>query len=245
MYLILSHLLPKFNTDKQQWSNTGPMYLKHDRSNRWLLFDLDLKKITKEKSNIEFLATKLTSVSTYREEPYLYHAEIVKIITKIIDLSGDLEFFMIKIKEIFSLNYAFEILFSQDGFTLNKGQVDPTAPEQKEMISWVKANSYLKIQAIGLFQKLFFNPNSLKSIRVIEYSDLLIGLLGFENFRFEVLDFKTMILGYPDVLHLYESDQTTDSEYQKKLMKQAETEMESKDKEHAEANRNVYEAGTL
>jgi hypothetical protein len=168
----------------------------------------------------------------------------VKIITKIIDLSGDLEFFMVKIKEIFSLNYAFEILFSQDGFTLNKGQINPKPGQEQEMISWIKANSYLKIQAIGLFQKLFFNPISLKSIRVIEYSDLLIGLLAFENFRFEVLDFKTMILGYPHILDLYESDQTTDAEYQKMLMSQAKIEMESKDKEHAEANREVYEAGT-
>lgn len=243
MYLILSHLLPKFNAEKQRWTNTERMYLKHDDNPKWLNFDLDLKIITLEKSNIEFLATKSTSVSTYREEPFLYHAEIVKIITKIIDLSSNLEFFMVKIKEIFSLKYAFEILYSQDGFTLNKGQLKPENKQQVDMIRWVKANSYLKVQSIQLFKMLFFSPSSLKTIRVVEYSELLLELLAFEKFRFEVLDYQTVIQSYPDLLNLFESDRTTDAEYQKRLMSQAQIEMESKDPEHAAANRSVYESG--
>lgn len=56
------------------------IYMKVDDENR-LEFDMDLKVILPVIDNIEFLAKKPKGETTYREQPYFYHAQVVRVLS--------------------------------------------------------------------------------------------------------------------------------------------------------------------
>jgi hypothetical protein len=76
-------LLPKKDEIDGRWSNLSLLYMKVTDANE-LEFDMDLKVILPVTDNIEFLALKQKGETTYREQPYFYQAQVVKVLSNLI-----------------------------------------------------------------------------------------------------------------------------------------------------------------
>lgn len=60
------------------WKNLDVLYMKVNQENT-LEFDMDLNVILPVIDNVEFLANKKKGETTYREQPYYYHAHVAKV----------------------------------------------------------------------------------------------------------------------------------------------------------------------
>jgi hypothetical protein len=72
-------ILPKYDPVDHKWTNIDILYLKVNKEKQ-LEFDLDLKIVRPLESNIEFLVNKERGETTYREQPFYYHAAIARIL---------------------------------------------------------------------------------------------------------------------------------------------------------------------
>jgi hypothetical protein len=199
---VLKILLPHLDDQTGAWKNTDLLYMKVNKENQ-LEFDMELNVILPVIDNVEFLATKKKGETTYREQPYYYHAQVAKVASSdqvlkgIIKATKDIDFFMLKIKNIFSATYAVSILLSEDGFTLNKVQLSEKADKYQKEKNQVKvAASYFKIEIVKLLFELFFSKSIIETESPQVFEELFLFLVGFEEYRFKVMTFQTRLLSY-------------------------------------------------
>jgi hypothetical protein len=104
---------------------------------------------------------------------------------------------MLKIRNIFSINYALSILLSEDGFTLNKVQLEKRGDNfQKEKNKVKVAASFFKVEIVKLLFELFFSKTPIEVDSSQLFDELLHFLIGFEEYRFKVMTFQTKLLSY-------------------------------------------------
>lgn len=205
VYLVLNALLPRLDVQTAVWSNLEPMYLKVVGKNE-LEFDLDLQVIADSKNEVEFLVNKDPTDTTYREQPFIYHARLVKLLQSILDATKSVEFFRLKIKEVFKLKYAFDLMMLDDMYTnrpsiVLKGQVSSKTKNLVKM-----ATSYLKTYAVVFFKDVYFNQAVLGTCSMKELEVLLNALIHLETMRFSSMSFQTQFLNYATVHENFDSD---------------------------------------
>ena len=125
---------------------------------------------------------------------------------------------MFKIKEIFNIGYAFELLVSEDGFTLNKVQLNSADPGMVEKNEVKIAESYFKLQAVHLLYDLFFSKSHLGGTNVAEFDKVVLFLVEFERYRFDVMTFQTKLLSYETIYDRYEKNTDLYSAYLPRLI---------------------------
>lgn len=207
VYLVLNTLLPRFDTQTASWSNLEPMYLKVKSKNE-LEFDLDLEVISEVKDEVEFLVSKDPSDTTYREQPFFYHARILRLLQTILDATKQVEFFRLKIKEVFKLNYAFDIMMLEDDFTsrFNMGQKGQVNIKSKNKSIVKMATSYLKSHAVVFLKDVYFNQTILSNTPMKELEHSISQLVNLELMRFSSMSFQTQFLNYSDIYRKFDSD---------------------------------------
>ena len=122
----------------------------------------------------------------------------------VINQTSNIEFFRIKIRELLSVQYAFHVFCSEDGFTLNKIQLENSSMLliDKNMVK--VANSYFKIHVIKLFFELYFSKGSI--LDTTELSKSFSFLIELEKYRFKFLTIDSKLLSYKTVHEMFESD---------------------------------------
>jgi hypothetical protein len=201
-------ILPKYDPVDHKWTNIDILYLKVNKEKQ-LEFDLDLKIVRPLESNIEFLVNKERGETTYREQPFYYHAAIARIFRTVVKQTKKMDFFILKIKEVLSINYAFQIFCSEDGFTLNKVQIDEKeAVLLKDKVELKLAISYFKLQIVKLLYELFFKDSLLSTVDTSVFIKSFFFLMQFERYRFKVMTFQTRIMSYRTVYEKFESNHT-------------------------------------
>lgn len=111
---------------------------------------------------------------------------------------------MLKIKNIFSIEYAMDLMIQEDGFTLNKLQLDTSSKYMQDRVVVKKAMSFFKIQSMQLFYDLFFTKSNVEVV----LDDVLKFLIGYEEYRFKVMSTDTSLLSYQSLYDMFvkESD---------------------------------------
>ena len=70
--------MPKFEPTEGKWTNLSILYMKEVKDGK-LEFDMDLQMVSPLQSNIDFFAEKPLEETTYREQPFYYHAIVARV----------------------------------------------------------------------------------------------------------------------------------------------------------------------
>lgn len=171
------------------------MYLKVAAKNE-LEFDLDLQVIAEAKDEVEFLVAKDLADTTYREQPFIYHARLVRLLQRVLDATQSVEFFRLKIKEVFRLKYAFDLMMLDDIYTSRPGATAqvPTGSKTNTLVRM--AASYLKTQSVVFFRDVYFNQTVLGTWSMRELETAMASLVQLETMRFSSMGFQTQFISY-------------------------------------------------
>ena len=210
LYTVIRFLLPKYDPLENAWSNLKPMYMKATAEGR-LEFELDLlPDIDSGEDTLELAVAKEPGEATYREEPFHYHAFVVKVVKPhqilkaIIEKSKNIYFFTNKIRELFSIPYALTLMTAEDGFimaAIHKKSSDGFSLKKSNLRM---SSAYLKLHIVDLFATLYFNKTYLNTLRLEDFSESLKFLIEFEAYRFKVMNFQTDFLSYKPLFEKFD-----------------------------------------